>query len=187
MQGGVSAVAEQSSFRWFWIWSGAWPAIRSRLPQKQQDVVLQIAVRGQGIQHVNSTQATFENESLTSRIVKQPHSMGDGMSIVADNQGSNLIQAVFAMLWSSKPTRELVVEVVLPARLSQKTQAQLASTGSLQLDVTVQSDFCSACAPVTFQRDTQALQDSLTQILAVCKIVTAMLLKTSHSSGQVAR
>ena len=180
-------MAEQSSFHWFWIWSGVWPAIRSRLHQKQQDIILQVAVSGQGIQHVSSTQATLDNESLTSRIVKQSHSVAHSISILAENQGNNLIAAVLAMLLSSKPNREMVVEIVVPARLAQKAQAQVASTGSLQLHITVQSDFCSACAPVTFQRDTQALQDRLTRILAVWKLVTAVLLKTSCSSRQLAR
>lgn len=184
LQGSVGAMAQQSSFHWFWIWSGVWPSIRSRLHQKQQDIILQIAVCGQGIQHVNSTQATFDRESLTSRIVKQSHSVGHNP---AGNQGSNLLQAVFAMLLSSRPTREVVVQVVLPARLVQKAQAQLASTGGLQLDITVQSDFCSACAPVIFQRDTQALQDSLIRIPAICRLVSAMLLKASCSRGQMAR
>ena len=104
-----------------------------------------------------------------------------------ENQVSNLIEVVLGMLLSSKPTKQMVVEVVLPARLVQKAQVQLASTGGLQLDITVQSDFCSACAPVSFPRDTQALQDSLTRILAVWKLVTTMLLNASCSSRQLAR
>ena len=178
LQGGVSAVAEQRSFRWFWIWSGVWPAIRSRLRQKQQEFTLQIAVCGHGIEHVNSTQASFDNELLTSRIVKHLHSVGQGKDSTED-QGSNLIQAAFMTLLAGRPAREMVVEVVVPARLARKAQTQLASTGSLQLDITVQSDFCSASAPVTFQSDTQALQESLNRMMALCKLVTAALLKKS--------
>lgn len=174
----MSAVAEQSSIRWFWIWSGAWPAIRSRLRQKQQDITLQIAIRGQGIQHVNSTQAILDKEALISRIVNQSHSLGLGMSFPAEYQGSNWIQAAFAVLSSSPPVREMVVEVVVPARLAQKARLQFASTGGLKLTITVQSDFCSACAPVTFTSDTQALQDGLSGMIAFCKLVTAVLLKS---------
>lgn len=156
-----------------------WPAIRSRLRQKQQDITLQIAIRGQGIQHVNSTQATLDTESLISRIVNQPHSVGLGMLFPAENPGNNWIPAAFAVLSSSPSVREMVVEVVVPAKLAQKARLQLASTGSLKLTVTVQSDFCSACAPVTFTSDTQALQDGLSGIIAFCKLVTAVLLKKS--------
>ena len=175
----MSAVAEQSSFRWFWIWSGVWPAIRSRLRQKQQDITLQIAVRGQGIQHVNSTQATLDKEELISRIVNQSHTLGLGMSFHAENPGSNWVQAALAVLLGNHPVREMVVEVVVPARLAQKARLQLASTGGLKLTITVQSDFCSACAPVIFTSDTQALQDSLSGMIAFCKLVTAVLLKKS--------
>lgn len=175
----MSAVAEQSSFRWFWIWSGAWPAIRSRLRQKQQDITLHIAVRGQGIQHVNSTRATLDKDALISRIVNQSHSVGLGMSLPAENPGSNWIQAAFSVLSTSPPVREMVVEVVVPAKLAQKARLQLASTGGLKLTVTVQSDFCSACAPVTFTSDTQALQDSLSGMVAYCKLVTILLLRKS--------
>ena len=186
LQGGVNAVANQNGFQWFCNCCGVWPAICSLLRNKQQDIILQIAVRGQGIQHVDSIQATFDHESLTSRIVKQQHSMGRGMAVPAQNQVSNLVQALFAMLLSSKPTRLMVVEVVVPARLAQKAQAQLASTGSLQLNITVQSDFCSACAPVRFERDAEALQDSLTKNTSGLQ-VSAMLLKMPSPSGQVAR
>lgn len=179
MQGSVSAVAEQSSFRWFWIWSGAWPAIRSRLRQKQQDITLQITIHGEGIQHVNSTQATLDKEALISRVVNQSHSVGHGMSFPAQKPGGKWIQAAFTLFLSSHPVRDMVVEVVVPARLAQKARSQLASTGGLELAITVQSDFCSACAPVTFTSDTQALQDGLSGMIAFCKLVTAVMLKNS--------
>ena len=183
LQGSVTAVAEQGSFRWFWIWSGVWPAIRSRLRQNQQDITFQISVCGHGIQHVNSTQAYFENELLTARIVKH---MGHEHSFPAQDEGVNLLQAALALLLSSGTGREMVLEVVVPARLAQKAQGQLASSGSLKLDITVQSDFCASSAPVTFRNDTKALQDSLVGMTALYKVVNSMLLQKSKSCTQVA-
>lgn len=183
LQGSVSAVAEQSNIRWFWIWSGVWPAIRSRLRQNQQDITFQISIRGHGIQHVNSTQATIDDELVTSRIVKH---MGREQVCPAPDESSNLIQAALTLLLSSGTGREMMLEVVVPARLAQKAQGQLASTGSLKLDITVQSDFCSSSAPVTFRNDTKALQDSLVGITTLYKAVCSALLQKSKSSEQVA-
>lgn len=181
LQGSVSAVAQQSSFRWFWIWSGVWPAIRSRLRQDQQDITLQVSVRGHGIQHVNSTQATLDKELLTTRIVKHMDSVEQDSWFPSLDGGGNLIQAAFALLVSGRAGREMMVEVVVPARLAHKAQGQLASTGSLKLDITVQSDFCSSSAPVTFRNDTKALQDSIVGMTALYKLVNSMITKKSLS------
>lgn len=179
----MSAVAEQSSFRWFWIWSGVWPAIRSRLRQNQQDITFHISVCGHGIQHVNSAQATFNDEPVTSRIVKH---MGHDQFYPAPDEGTNLVQAALSLLLNRETGREMTLEVVVPARLAQKAPGQLASTGSLKLDITVQSDFCSSSAPVTFRNDTKALQDSLVGITALYKLVCSALLQKCKSSEQAA-
>ena len=160
LQGRVSATGKQTHFHWFWIWSGVWPAIRSGLRQYQADIILQIAVHGLGIEHVNSAHLQGHNSLLSS-----------------GGQDPTLLQAALSMI-SKPPTQvQMVMEVTVPARLVERAQLQLASTGTVDLSITVQSDFCSSSAPVMFCSDSQALQDSIAGILAVCKLATSMLLE----------
>ena len=183
----MHAVAEQTRFRWFWIWSGVWPAIRSRLHQAKQDITLQIAVRGIGLEDVDSVQASFETELLTTRIAKSSRHAGQSrQSLGMVPRDSALLQATLALLLTTKRDREITLEVVLPARLVQRARAQLEATGSLGLQITVQSDFCSAVAPVMFHTDkySQPLHESFAGMLAVCRLATAMLTNQSRLSGQ---
>ncbi len=138
-QDGVTAVAEQPSFRWFWIWSGAWPAIRQRLRRRQHDTALQVAIHGHGLQHATTIQITLAGETLSSHIVQPPQSVS--LSAWPNLEGLSM-QAAVAMFLVNKPTKEMMVEVVIPARLMHRAQTQLASSGSLGLQVTLQSDFC---------------------------------------------
>ena len=186
MQGRVSGTGKQTSFNWFWTWSGVWPAICSRLSQKQADIKLQIAIHGPGIEHVNSVHATLGDEQLVTRIVRQENLMGNNRLFPSGGQDLTLFQAALAVLMISRPpTQPMVMEVELPARLVERARLQLASTGTLELSVTVQSDFCSSSAPVTFRSDSQALQESVAGILAVCRLATAMLLRKSTSGDQL--
>ncbi|DBA88587.1 TPA: hypothetical protein ACH3X1_004236 [Trebouxia sp. C0004] len=179
LQDGVTAVAEQPGFRWFWIWSGAWPAIRHSLRRRQQDSTMQITIHGHGLEHATSTQVTFGTEALSSRVVQQPRAVTSNMSRPSLGlDGFSILQAAFAMVMVSKPAKEMILEVVLPARLVHRAHSQLVSTGSPGLEVVVQSDFCSTSVPVSVHNDAQALQDSFASMLAVCRLVSALLLKT---------
>ena len=180
LQDGVSAVAEQPGFRWFWMWSGAWPAVRRRLRRhRQHNITLHIAVDGHGLEHATTTVVSSGAEALTSRIVQRsvtsslPWPSLDGFSIM---------QAAFAMFLVGKPAKRMVLEVVVPSHLIHRAQSQWISSGSLGLEVTVQSDFCSTTVPVSMHNDAQALQDSFAGMLAVCRLVSALLLKKSKAT-----
>lgn len=86
------------------------------------------------------------------------------------------------MLLASKPAKEMILEVVVPARLMHRAHSQMVSTGSPGLEVVVQSDFCSTSIPVSVHNDAQALQDSFAGMLAVCRLVSALLLKKTKTS-----
>ncbi|DBA84198.1 TPA: hypothetical protein ACH3X2_006266 [Trebouxia sp. C0005] len=180
LQDGVNAVAEQPGFRWFWIWSGAWPAIRHSLRRRQQDTTMQITIHGHGLEHATSSQVTFGTEVLTSRVMQQPQPVSPDMSWPSLD-GFSILQAAFAMLLVSKPAKEMILEVVMPARLMHRAHSQLVSTGSPGLQVVVQSDFCSTSIPVSVHNDAQALQDSFAGMLAVCRLVSALLKKTKSN------
>lgn len=185
MQDGVNAVAEQPGFRWFWIWSGAWPAIRHSLRRRQQYTSMHITIHGHGLEHATTSQVTFGSEVLTSRVVQQPRAVTPTMSWPSLD-GFSILQAAFAMLLVSKSAKEMILEVVVPARLMHRAHSQLVSTGSPGLQVVVQSDFCSTSIPVSVHNDAQALQDSFAGMLAVCRLVSALLLKKSNNSDVAA-
>ena len=185
MQDGVTAVAEQPGFRWFWMWSGAWPAIRYTLRRRQQDTTMQITIHGHGLEHATSSQVTFGTEVLTSRVVQQPQAVTPAMSWPSLD-GFSILQAAFAMLLVSKPAKEMILEVVVPTRLMHRAHSQMVSAGSPGLQVMVQSDFCSTSIPVSVHNDAQALQDSFAGMLAVCRLVSALLLKKTKNNDVAA-
>lgn len=185
LQDGVTAVAEQPGFRWFWMWSGAWPAIRHTLRRRQQDTTMQITIHGHGLEHATSSQVTFGTEVLTSRVVQQPQAVTPAMSWPSLD-GFSILQAAFAMLLVSKPAKEMILEVVVPTRLMHRAHSQMVSAGSPGLQVMVQSDFCSTSIPVSVHNDAQALQDSFAGMLAVCRLVSALLLKKTKNNDVAA-
>ena len=140
---------------------------------------MQITLHGHGFEHATSTQVTFAAETLTSHIVHQPKVDTHDLTW-PKLDGCSILESALAMFLVAKPAKEVTLEVVVPARLMRRAQMQLASTGVPGLEVTVQSDFCSTTVPVSVHGDAQALQDSFAGMLAVCRLVSAMLLRKSQ-------
>ena len=168
MQHGMTSVP---SLRWFWIWSGVWPAIRQRLTNWEQDTVLQVTVQGHGLQHATHTQVNFGTETLTSTVAQHPDAAKrPGALTWLGRTGRSCAElAIVAMLLEAKPAMQMTLQVSVPARLMHRLQQQMAEVGNAGLEVTVQSDFCSSTVPVSVQ-STKALQDKLNwaSLLALC-------------------
>ena len=174
LQDGLKAMP---TFRWFWIWSGAWPAIRQRLYSREQDTELLIAIQGHGLEHATHTQVTFGMETLPCSIAQQPQAAPWGVAPhgpwLSPVGGFSALHAVFAMVMMTKPAVHMAVRVSVPARVMRKMQQQMAGTGNAGVEVTMQSDFCSSTASVSVQSEVKALQDRFAGMLAVCRLVSA--------------
>lgn len=174
LQDGLKAMP---TFRWFWIWSGAWPAIRQRLYSREQDTELLIAIQGHGLEHATHTLVTFGTETLPCSIAQQPQAtpwrVAPHAPWLSPAGGFSALQAVFAMVMMTKPAVHMAVRVSVPARVMRKMQQQMAATGNVGVEVTMQSDFCSSTASVSVQSDVKALQDRFAGMLAVCRLVSA--------------
>ena len=165
LQAGMTSVP---SFRWFWFWSGVWPAIRQRLTNWEHDTVLQVVVQGHGLQHATHTQVTFGTETLASTVAQQPDAAKrpNGLTWLGRSCAE---LGMFAMLLEAKPAMQMTLQVSVPARLMHNLRQQMAEVGNMGLKVTVKSDFCSSTVPVSVQ-SAKALQDklNLASFLAVC-------------------
>lgn len=165
MQGGMSAVADQTVRRWFWPRTGLLTALRNQLPAWQDDIHLQINVSGHGLQHCSSISVSDGTNVMQATVV---HKSSSGAALPA-----------------RKTLTEMAVDVAIPWSVMQNLYGHLASTGELSLTLTAQSDFYVISLPVTLRSDVQALQDRVESMLSVCKTLSALVIRRALCNAAI--